>query len=55
VNVSFLQELLTSIADRGRQLLPGSLAWPDRDEDVGELAQALVSGRGEAYGVAIAS
>jgi malonyl-CoA decarboxylase len=55
VNVSFLQELLTSIADRGRQLLPGSLAWPDRDEDVGELAQALVSGRGEASGVAIAS
>jgi malonyl-CoA decarboxylase len=54
VNVSFLQELLNAIADQGRQLLPRSLAWLDRTEDLGELALALVSGRGEASGVAIA-
>ena len=55
MNVSFLQELLNTIADQGRQLLPRSLAWLDRTEDIGALAQALVSGRGEASGVAIAS
>jgi malonyl-CoA decarboxylase len=55
LNVSFLQELLTSVAERGRQLLPSSFNWSDRGEDISELAQALVSGRGEASGVAIAS
>jgi malonyl-CoA decarboxylase len=55
LNVSFLQELLNTIAEQGRQLLPRSLAWLDRTEDIGTLAQALVSGRGEASGVAIAS
>ena len=54
LNVSFLQELLNTIAEQGRQLLPRSLAWLDRTEDIGELAQGLVSGRGEASGVAIA-
>ena len=39
MNVSFLQELLNSIADQGRQLLPRSLAWLDRTEDIGELAR----------------
>jgi malonyl-CoA decarboxylase len=53
LNVSFLQELLNTIAEQGRQLLP--LAWLDRTEDIGTLAEALVSGRGEASGVAIAS
>jgi malonyl-CoA decarboxylase len=53
VNVSFFQELLNSIAERGRLLL-------DRSHDgVGkgalrELAGALLSGRGEASGVALA-
>jgi malonyl-CoA decarboxylase len=55
LNVSFLQELLNTIAEQGRQLLPRSLAWLDRTEDIGALAQGLVSGRGEASGVAIAS
>ena len=55
MNVSFLQELLNTIAEQGRQLLPRSLAWLDRTEDIGELAHGLVSGRGEASGVAIAS
>jgi len=52
VNVSFLQELLNTVAERGRQLLPASLRGGK--EDIGELALALVSGRGEASGVAIA-
>jgi malonyl-CoA decarboxylase len=55
LNVSFLQELLNTIAEQGRQLLPRSLAWLDRAEDIGELAHGLVSVRGEASGVAIAS
>jgi malonyl-CoA decarboxylase len=54
LNVSFLQELMNTIADQGRQLLPRSLAWLDRTEDITELARALVSGRGEASSVAIA-
>jgi malonyl-CoA decarboxylase len=55
VNVSFLQELFSSIAEQGRQLLPRSLAWSDRKEDIDELARALLSSRGEASGVVIAS
>jgi malonyl-CoA decarboxylase len=54
VNVSFLQELLNTIADQGRQLLPRSLGGADPKDDITELADALVSGRGEASGVAIA-
>jgi len=52
VNVSFLQELLNSVAERGRQLLPSALGGAKAD--ITELAQALVSVRGEASGVAIA-
>ncbi len=54
MNVSFLQELLTSVADQGRALLPKSLFGAGAGEDVEGLARALVSGRGEASGVAIA-
>ena len=53
VNVSFLQDLLNTIAEQGRQLLPSSLVGGAR-EDINMLAEALVSGRGEASGVAIA-
>jgi malonyl-CoA decarboxylase len=52
LNVSFLQELLTSVAEQGRALLPKSLFGAG--ENVEGLARALVSGRGEASGVAIA-
>jgi malonyl-CoA decarboxylase len=55
VNVSFLQELLGSIAEQSRQLLPRSLGGSDPKDDINELAAALLSGRGEASGVAIAS
>ena len=53
VNVSFLQDLLNAVAEQSRQLLPASLLGSAR-EDIAELSQALVSGRGEASGVAIA-
>jgi len=53
LNVSFLQEMLSSIAERGRQLLPRSLFGSD-GEGIEELARALVSSRGEASGVALA-
>jgi malonyl-CoA decarboxylase len=54
MNVSFLQELLNSVAEQGRQLLPRSLRGPGREDDITELARALGSNRGEASGVAIA-
>jgi malonyl-CoA decarboxylase len=55
MNVSFLQELLNSVAEQGRQLLPRSLGGSGRESDISELATALNSNRGEASGVAIAS
>jgi malonyl-CoA decarboxylase len=55
VNVSFLQELLSTIADQGRALLPRSLFGAGAEADVEELARVLISGRGEASGVAIAA
>ena len=54
MNVSFLQELLSSVAEQSRALLPKSLFGAAAGDDVEELARALVSGRGEASGVAIA-
>ena len=54
MNVSFLQELLNSIAEQGRHLLPRSLGGSGREDDITELTLALVSNRGEASGVAIA-
>ena len=54
MNVSFFQELLNSVAEQGRQLLPRSLGGAGREDDITELAAALVSNRGEASGVAIA-
>jgi malonyl-CoA decarboxylase len=54
VNVSCLQELLSSVAEQGRALLPRSLFGAGAEEDIEQLARALISGRGEASGVAIA-
>jgi len=54
LNVSFLQELLSSVAEQGRSLLPKSLFGADASEDIEGLARALLSVRGEASGVAIA-
>ncbi len=52
-NVSFLQELMATVAEQGRALLPKAL-FGGTEEDTEELARALLSGRGEASGVAIA-
>ncbi len=54
MNVSFLQELLATVAEQGRHYLPRALQWSGRPEDIQELARALTSSRGEASGVAIA-
>lgn len=54
MNVSFLQELLSSVAEQGRALLPRSLFGAGDEENIEALALALISGRGEASGVAIA-
>jgi len=54
MNVSFLQELLNTVAEQGRALLPKALFGTGPEENVQELAKALMSGRGEASGVAIA-
>ena len=53
INVSFLQELLGSIAEQSRNYLPSALVG-GRRPGIDELARALLSGKGEASGVAIA-
>jgi len=54
VNVSFLQELMNSVAEQGRALLPRALFGSDDEQSIEVLSRALMSGRGEASGVAIA-
>lgn len=54
VNVSFFQELMNSIAEQSRALLPKALFGAAGGESIEVLARALMSGRGEASGVAIA-
>ncbi len=54
MNVSFLQELMNTVAEQGRQLLPWALRNGDATADIQELSRALVSVRGEASGVALA-
>lgn len=54
LNVSFLQELMNTVAEQSRALLPKALFGGDADETIEALSAALMSGRGEASGVAIA-
>jgi malonyl-CoA decarboxylase len=54
VNVSFLQELLSTVAEQGRHYLPRALLGDGPHEDITALSAALMSVRGEASGVAIA-
>ncbi len=54
MNVSFFGELLSAISDRGRQLLDLSGIVSSQGETIESLSQALLSGRGEASGVALA-
>ena len=54
---AYFSDLLSTIADRGRALL-GRIEWPtglaNKSVDVAEICDALLSGRGEASGVAMA-
>lgn len=54
MNVSFFQELLNTISERGRSLLDRSRGL-DPDAPIEDLVQALIAGRGEASSMAIAS
>src|ERR1700740_3597033 len=58
MNTSFFGELLQSIADRGRSLIEGKRerrpSGEARTATFVELCEALLSGRGEASGVALA-
>lgn len=54
VNVSFFQELMAAVAEQGRALLPKSLFRDGGGDSLEVLSRALMSGRGEASGVAIA-
>jgi malonyl-CoA decarboxylase len=56
MNVSFFQELLSKISERGRQILDlPALIGASGQESFESLCQALVSSRGEASGVILAS
>jgi malonyl-CoA decarboxylase len=55
VNASFFSEMLQSIADRGRALIQRREPARERSAGLVELCEALLSGRGEASGVALAS
>lgn len=54
MNISFLQELLGSVAERGRSLIDRGASRTGERETLASLAHALLSGRGEASGVALA-
>jgi malonyl-CoA decarboxylase len=56
VNTSFFSEMLQTIADRGRALISRERREPAQEQFVGlvELCEAVLSGRGEASGVALA-
>src|SRR5215472_2026284 len=56
MNVSFFQELLSKISERGRQILDlPALIGTGGQESFESLCEALVSSRGEASGVILAS
>jgi malonyl-CoA decarboxylase len=55
VNTTFFSEMLQSIADRGRALIQRREPARERSAGLVELCEALLSGRGEASGVALAS
>ncbi|RIA47595.1 malonyl-CoA decarboxylase [Dichotomicrobium thermohalophilum] len=54
MNTSFFQELLSGIAERGRQLIDLSIGGHGHTDSIEELSRALMSSRGEAAGVALA-
>ena len=56
MNTSFFSEMLQSIADRSRALILRERREPSHERSAGliELSEELLSGRGEASGVALA-
>jgi malonyl-CoA decarboxylase len=54
VNSSFFSDMLQTIADRGRALIQRREPPHERTKDLVELCEDLLSGRGEASGVALA-
>src|SRR5271169_5302530 len=54
VNTTFFSEMLQSIADRGRALIQRREPSRERSAGLLELCEGLLSGRGEASGVALA-
>ncbi|MCP8462842.1 malonyl-CoA decarboxylase [Pseudomonas sp. ZM23] len=54
MNISFFQELLQSISERGRQLLESREPAPANAQALAQACHKLVSGHGEASGVALA-
>ena len=54
MNTTFFSEMLQSIADRGRALIQRREPSHERSAGLLELCEALLSGRGEASGVALA-
>jgi malonyl-CoA decarboxylase len=55
MNVAFLRELLGTIADRGRAMIDPAANGPAAPESIENLCRALLSARGEASGIALAS
>ena len=55
MNTTFFSEMLQSIAERGRALIQRREPARERSAGLVELCEALLSGRGEASGVALAS
>jgi malonyl-CoA decarboxylase len=55
VNTSFFSDLLQSIADRSRSLMLRREPAQGRSDGIVELCEALLTGRGEASGVALAN
>jgi malonyl-CoA decarboxylase len=55
VNTSFFSDMLQSIADRSRALISRREPAHGRSDGIVELCEALLSGRGEASGVALAN
>jgi malonyl-CoA decarboxylase len=55
VNTSFFSEMLQSIAERSRALISRREPAHERSDGIVELCEALLSGRGEASGVALAN
>jgi malonyl-CoA decarboxylase len=55
VNTSFFSDMLQSIADRSRALISRREPARGRSDGIVELCEALLSGRGEASGVALAN